>query len=234
MIATLRYLVSLVIFTARRGLQSIVPAIFGVKFRPGGVYDRAGRGWGRDMLRGIGADVSIEGLDRLEPGRSYVYAANHASFLDVWLLFALLPGSVRFVAKKELLRIPFFGRAIRASGQIPIDRGNLREAFSAYDEAAAAIRRGLSAIVFAEGTRSRDGSIRPFKKGPFVLAIAAGAPVVPVRIEGTFRALPPGSWRPRRVPVRVRLGDPIPTEGMQYDDRGHLAEQTRAAVLALG
>lgn len=227
------YVVSLVALVAWYGMQVIIAALFQVKYRPGGVYDRAGRRWGRAQLAANGVRVTVEGLDQLEPGRSYVFASNHTSFADIWVLFAHLPGSVRFVAKKELLSVPLFGQAIRASGQIPIDRRNLRDAFAAYDDAAALMARGLSAIVFVEGTRSRDGKLHEFKKGPFVLAIRSGSPVVPVFIDGTFEALPPGGWYVRPRPVTLRIGAPIPVEGLAFEDRDQLMTETRRQMLAL-
>ena len=227
-----RYVASLTVLTLWHGLQVMVAGLFGVRHRPGGIYDRAAHNWGRRLLRSNGVPVDVSGLEQLTPGRSYVYASNHVSFADIWVLFAVLPGSVRFIAKKELLSVPFFGRAVRASGQIPIDRANLRDAFAAYEAAALAIRGGLSAIVFAEGTRSRDGSLREFKKGPFVLAIAADAPVVPVRIEGTRDVLPPGGWWVRPGGVRVRLAPPVPTAGLTYEDRDAVLEKVRAGMLA--
>jgi len=227
------YVMSLVALVAWYGMQVIIAALFRVKYRPGGVYDRACHRWGLAQLSANGLHVTVEGLDQIEPGRSYVFASNHTSFADIWVLFAYLPGSVRFVAKKELLSVPFFGQAIRASGQIPINRRNLRDAFAAYDEAAALMARGLSAIVFVEGTRSRDGKLHNFKKGPFVLAIRAGVPVVPVFIDGTFEALPPGGWFVRRRPVSLRIGAPVPVEGLAFDDRDQLVAETRARMLAL-
>lgn len=226
----LRYVVSLGVLTFWHGLQVMVAALFGVQHHPGGIYDRAARNWGRRLLRSNRIPVDVIGLENLVPGMPYVYASNHVSFADIWVLFAVLPGSVRFVAKKELLSVPFFGRAVQASGQIPIDRANLRDAFAAYDAAAIAIRGGLSAIVFAEGTRSRDGSLREFKKGPFVLAIAAGAPVVPVLIQGTREVLPPGGWWVRPGRVRVKLAPPLPTAGLTYEDRDALLGKVRAGM----
>lgn len=228
----LRYVASLAVLTFWHGLQVMVAALVGIRHQPGGIYDRAAHNWGRRLLRANGVPVDVSGLEHLVPGTSYVYASNHVSFADIWVLFAVLPGSVRFVAKKELLSVPFFGRAVRASGQIPIDRANLRDAFAAYDAAALAIRGGLSAIVFAEGTRSRDGSLRDFKKGPFVLAIAAGAPVVPVLLQGTRDVLPPGGWWVRPGRVRVILSAPVPTSGLSYEDRDELLGKVRAGMLS--
>lgn len=233
MIGVLRYVSALAVCTAIHGGRIIIASLFGVKYRPGGVYDRAPRDWGRQILGANGVPLYASGLDRIPAGSPCVYACNHTSFVDIWALLAVLPGSVRFVAKRELLSIPFFGRALKASGQIPINRRNLRDAFAAYDEAAAAIRSGISAIVFVEGTRSRDGSLAEFKKGPFVLAIRAEAPIVPVYVSGAHLALPPGSWQIRRVPVHVRVGMPISTAGRSYDDREHLVAEARSAMESL-
>jgi 1-acyl-sn-glycerol-3-phosphate acyltransferase len=227
------YVVSLVALVIWYGGMVILAAIFGVKYRPGGVYDRAGRNWGRAQLRANGLKVRVEGREQLTPGSSYVFASNHTSFADIWVLFAHLPGSVRFVAKKELLSVPFFGQAIRASGQIPINRTNMRDAFAAYTEAAERIQAGLSAIVFVEGTRSRDGRLHEFKKGPFVLAIRAGVPVVPVFIEGTYEALPTGGWYVRRRPITLRIGAPIPTAGCSFEDRDRLVVRARSEMEGL-
>ncbi|HET8634680.1 MAG TPA: lysophospholipid acyltransferase family protein [Gemmatimonadales bacterium] len=227
------YVLTLVVLVVWYGCVCIFAALVRVKHRPGGIYDRAGRGWGRSLLAVNGLGVRVDGMEHLEPGRSYVFASNHTSFADIWVLFAHLPGSVRFVAKKELLSIPIFGQALRARGEIPINRTNLRDAFAAYDEAAERLRAGLSAIVFVEGTRSRDGKLHDFKKGPFVLAIRAGVPIVPVFIEGTFEALPPGGWYVRRRPITLKIGEPVPTVDSEFDDRDKLMKQTRAAMLEL-
>lgn len=227
------YVLSLVALVVWYGCVCILAALFRVKHRPGGIYDRAGRDWGRSLLAVNGLHVRVEGMEHLAPGQSYVFASNHTSFADIWVLFAHLPGSVRFVAKKELLSIPIFGQALRARGEIPINRTNLRDAFAAYDEAAERLQSGLSAIVFVEGTRSRDGRLHDFKKGPFVLAIRAGVPIVPVFIEGTFEALPPGGWYVRRRPITLKIGAPIPTAGRDFDARDDLMRQTRTAMGAL-
>jgi len=143
---------------------------------------------------------------------------------------AALPHSLRFVAKQEMLKLPVLGRAMKAAGHIFIDRKRLKSAFGAYDTAAASIRNGISAAVFPEGTRSPDGAIIPFKRAPFVLAIAAGVPVVPVYIPDAWKILAPGSIRIRPGTVEVRFGDPIPTEGLTVEDRESLADRTRMAV----
>jgi 1-acyl-sn-glycerol-3-phosphate acyltransferase len=233
MIGVLRYVLALGICTGIHGGRVILASLFRIPFRPGGVYDRAPRDWARQLIGATGLPVRVTGLDRLDSATPCVYACNHTSFVDIWVLLATLPGSVRFVAKRELLSVPFFGWALKASGQIPIDRRNLRDAFAAYDSAARVIQSGTSAIVFVEGTRSRDGSLADFKKGPFVLAIRAGAPVVPVYVANGRAALPPGGWRVRQVPVTVSIGAPIPTAGLAFDDRDAVLARARSAMQQL-
>lgn len=229
-----RFLASVTAGTVWYAGRAFANAWRGVRHRPGGIYDEICRGWGQALLRWNRIQTSVEGLERLVAGQPYVYVANHVSFVDIWALLAHLPGSVRFVYKKELDRIPVFGPAIRASGHIAIDRRNRGAAFSAYDAAAREVREGTSAMVYAEGTRSRDGRLLPFKKGPFVLAIAAQVPVVPVAMLGAFECLPKGRVAPRPVPVTVRIGTPIPTAGLSYEDRDRVSEACRQAILALG
>lgn len=233
MIRFLRYAISFIVFTAWYGAIVLLAALAGVRQRTGGVYDRAARQWGRRMLEGTGITVRLAG-EPLDPSVPKVYIANHASFVDIWAILATFPGTVRFVYKKGMDWIPVMGLAMRAMGQIPIDRLNRARSFAAYDRAAAQMRGGTSAVVFAEGTRSRDGRLLPFKKGPFVLAIAAGAPVVPVFCENTFALMPRGSFRPRPGVVTLRVGAPIPTTGRGYEDRDLLAASARAALVALG
>jgi len=202
----------------------------GVRYEPHGLYDRLVRRWARWLVRLHSIPLRITGRDRLDPNQSYVFASNHESFVDVWALVLAIPHSCRFVAKKELTKVPFFGPAMEDAGHISIDRRNLESAFSSYDQAAAAIQNGLSAAVFAEGTRSRDGVMLPFKKGPFVLAIRAAVPVVPVLIRGGFENLPKGSIAVRGLPMSVQFGEPIPTAGLIYEDRDALSARCRAAI----
>jgi 1-acyl-sn-glycerol-3-phosphate acyltransferase len=234
MIQTLRFLLAIFLLTVWHGGTVILAALFGTKHREGGVYDRAQRRWGRGMLKWTGIRVRVVGGEKLDRASPAVYIANHASFVDIWALLQELPGTVRFVFKKEMNRIPVLGRAMRAMQHISIDRKNLSAAFAAYEEAALLIRGGISAVVFAEGTRSRDGKLHTFKKGPFVLAIAAGVPVIPVLCEETFATLPKGSMTPRHGTVTLRIGDPIPTAGLSHEDRTPLSQTARAQLVAMG
>jgi len=230
MIRAIAYLLALTVGTIVHGGTVIVAAYLRIKNRPGGVYDQQGRRWARELLWAAGVRVRTRGTEQVPANRPVVYVGNHQSFFDILALMATVPGTMRFVAKKELAKVPLFGRALFAAGHIKIDRQNLTRAFDAYEAAAVAVRNGMSAVVFAEGTRSRTGQLLPFKKGPFVFAIASRVPVVPVYSAGTFTILPKGSMVIRPRPVTLLFGEPIPTEGLTYDDREALLKKTRTAI----
>ena len=215
------------------GESRTVAGVLGVPRRDGGVYDRAAKRWARNALWAAGIPYRVMGLESVPLEKPLVIASNHQSWFDIFLLAAVMPGSLRFVAKKELASVPLLGRAMRQAGHVFIDRQNRQAAFGAYDEAAAAIRAGISAVVFPEGTRSRTGELLPFKKGPFVLAIAARVPLVPAYCAGTFTLMPKGSWRIKPHPIALAFGKAIETAGLAYDDRERLMEQTRRAIEAL-
>jgi 1-acyl-sn-glycerol-3-phosphate acyltransferase len=136
------------------------------------------------------------------------------------------------VAKKELVRVPIFGWCLLTTGQIIIDRGNREKAVRSLERAAARIRAGASVIAFPEGTRSAAGSLRPFKSGPFHLAVAAQVPIIPVTVSGSQRITPKGSLNAQAGTVRIVFGKPIPTRGVRLDERNELKARVRAAIAA--
>ena len=233
MIRTLWYYIVLFFTTILHASAAIIGGLFHVKHRVGGVYDWSSTDWSRDILSAAGTPVVASGLEHIPRDQPVMYASNHSSMFDVWALFATLPGSVRFVAKRELFRIPILGRAMLAVGHVPIDRAARKSAFEAYDEAARMIRGGTSVLVFPEGTRSPTGELLPFKNAPFGLAIAAQVPIVPVYVHHTFEILPKGAWRLRPQPIRLVVGPPIPTAGLRPENRERLREEVRAAMVAL-
>lgn len=235
MIRAIWFVLTVSALTVWHGGITILAALFQVPQKPGGIYDRMSRGWGRNLLRANGLnEITVTGLNSHSTSGPCVYVSNHASLVDIWVLLAVLPGTVRFLAKRELMRIPVFGWAMASAGHIPIDRQRLHSAFGAYETAARMVREGTSAIIFGEGTRSRDGSLLPLKKGPFVLAIKAGVPVVPVYISGTWAVLPPGRITPRPGPIAIALGEPLSSTGLEEEDRDALALRCRAAMERLG
>ncbi|UCF41440.1 MAG: 1-acyl-sn-glycerol-3-phosphate acyltransferase [Gemmatimonadota bacterium] len=230
MLRKLWYPIGLFFLTAWYGTKAVVFGLLGIPNRQGGVYDRIGRTWSAKVLKVAGVAVRTQGMDRVPRDQPVVFVSNHQSFFDILALSATLPGTMRFVAKKELAKVPIFGKAMRSAGHIFIDRQNRAKAFDAYEEAAQAVREGMCAVVFAEGTRSRTGNLLPFKKGPFVFAIASQVPLVPIYCAGTFDILPKGSIWVRPKPVTLMFGEPISTKGLVYEDREQLMARTRAVI----
>jgi 1-acyl-sn-glycerol-3-phosphate acyltransferase len=198
--------IALAVLTLACSLAVLALAALG---RRGNSPLRAGKFWSRTMLRVVGARVTYRGLEHVRAPGPHLFVANHQSFVDIWALTVVLPDSARYVAKAELFRIPIFGWAMLAAGFIPIARSHRSKAIASLDRAAAHVRDGLSIVLFPEGTRSPDGRLQPFKKGAFHLALAAGAPIVPVAIRGSFAILPPRSIRVRPGPVEVRFEPPV-------------------------
>ena len=193
------------------------------------------RKWARLLLRAAGAQVVLENPERIDPDRPQILVANHVSWFDVLALAGHIPGKYRFVAKKELANVPFFGPAWRACGHISIDRKDINSAIQSLAEARRKLEEECPTVVlFPEGTRSRNGELRTFKKGAFVLAIQTGVEVIPTALVGTREVMPAGGWGIRRGrTIRVRFGEPLSVEGMKMEDRDALTRRARAAVAAL-
>ncbi|MFN8582382.1 MAG: lysophospholipid acyltransferase family protein [Gemmatimonadaceae bacterium] len=213
----------LVVATPILATAVIVAGLLGVRDVPGGIYDWAPRVWARLLLWASGVRVVLHHPERAPRNSARIYVANHVSWFDVFTLAAVLR-RYRWVGKAELFRIPLFGRAARAAGMIPIDRDNLKAAFESYDVAGERIRSGASVVVCPEGTRGETYALRPFKKGPFVLAAKAGVPIVPTLLYGTIHVFPRGSWRVRSGVVHVHFLEEIPTSDTSYLERDALAK----------
>lgn len=178
--------------------------------------------------------VRVGGIDNLDTSKQYIFMSNHCSAADIVALgWALWPFQIRFVAKKELQRVPFFGWGLRALRNIIIDRANHTQALRSYAAAGERIRRGISVVVFPEGTRGDGRALLPFKKGGFVLAIETQTPIVPIAVVGTDRVMPPQSLRVESGEVEVRIGAPIETAGFSVDDRDQVLRRVRDAIEAL-
>ncbi len=218
-------LLTLVILTPPLVVMVVLAAAFRVRDRPGSVLWWAPRVWAQAVLRAAGVRVRTHNAERVGDGCTpQVFVSNHVSWFDVFALAATLP-RYSFVSKAEILRIPVFGAGARAVGTIPLERENRKSAFGSYDKAAGLVRTGRPVIVFPEGTRGRSYALRPFKKGPFVLAIASGAPIVPTVIHGTIPIMRKGSWRVRSGAVDVHFLEPVSTHGLTYDDRDTLMQR---------
>ncbi|MCZ7652588.1 MAG: 1-acyl-sn-glycerol-3-phosphate acyltransferase [Thermoanaerobaculia bacterium] len=193
----------------------------------------ARRVWARGLLAAGGARLRVTGREHLAGLPGALLVANHRSHLDIAALFAAVPAPLGFVAKRELAAVPFLGWYIRAMGMVFVDRADRRAAAASVEAAGALIARGRLLVTFPEGTRSRDGSLGPFKRGGFVAALAAGVPVVPVALAGTEVVMPPGRLRSRPGPVRVAFGAPISTAGRDPGTRAELARECEVAIAEL-
>ncbi len=197
--------------------------------RSGRTTRRIGGGWSRLLLRLLCVRVVVSGLEHVPAGPA-VYAANHASALDILVVFGHLPVDFRIVYKKSLSLIPLVGWAIFIGGHIPIDRRNSVRARRSIAAAARRIRAGTSVVMFPEGTRSPDGLVHRFKRGSFALAIDTGAPVVPVSLIGVKAVVPHGLTSVRPGTVGVALHAPMPTAGRAPAEAEALAEEVRQIV----
>jgi 1-acyl-sn-glycerol-3-phosphate acyltransferase len=229
---------SLVFFLVQAPLALLLTAGYASAACVAALADRTGRAtravggaWSRALLRLFRVGVRVSGLGHAPAGPA-VYAANHASALDILIVFGHLPVDFRIVYKKSLSLVPLLGWAIWLGGHIPIDRGNAFRARRSLANAARRIREGTSVVVFPEGTRSPDGSVRRFKRGSFGLAIAAGVPIVPVSLVGVKGVVPHGLPSLRPGAVAVALHPPVPVAGRSPDDAEALAEDVRRIVAA--
>ncbi len=186
--------------------------------------------WARTILLVAGIRIERYGLKDIQKGESYIFAANHSSMFDIPILLAALPIQFRWLAKKELFSIPIFGWAMKRVGYIPVDRSNQMKAYKSLLVAATKVSKGVSIIIFPEGTRSIDGSLGQFKPGGFILAIKAQRPVIPVSIIGAYSILPKGTLRIKKAKVKIYLSEPIHTKGMRPKDKDKLMELVRKEV----
>lgn len=167
------------------------------------------RRWSRMFCRVAGVRVKIEGADKLQPDTGYIYCANHLSQFDIFSFQAYFPLNFRWLAKEELFKIPFLGRAMTNAGAIAINRSQGRAALKSLQKAAERIKAGTSVLIFPEGTRSADGKLHPFKSGAMLIAIKAGVPIVPVAFIGSYSVLPKGALLTRPGTITIRIGDPV-------------------------
>lgn len=193
--------------------------------------DRIIQAWSATWLVISGCRLEIEGMDNIDREQSYVVVANHLSTLDIMVCFRATELPIRYLAKKELYRVPILAQGMRAVGIIKVDR-SARGAIHAQvnRQAKELIAKKRSLIIYAEGTRPRNGVMKPFKKGAFTMAIASQLPVLPLSIHGTYEAMPPGTPWVRGGPARAVVDPPIETKGLTRADAGKLRDQVREII----
>ena len=199
----------------------IVARLLGLHEGEHGVAQWCMSTWAKTMCVAAGVRVVVHHPERIVRGRGAVYACNHVSWFDVFAIASVLP-RYTFIAKSELRKLPLFGYGAESAGVVFLARDNRKAAFESYQGAAKEVTAGKNVVVFPEGTRGRDYSLRPFKKGPFVLAIASQCPIIPTIIHGSREVMPKGSFRVRSGVIDVHFLDPIETKGLDYDDRAEL------------
>ncbi len=209
-----------------------VAVILGPYLRfPRRFYGWVSKTFSKGMLWAGGTPVKLIGLENIDRENPQVIACNHQSMYDVWALSASVPVRNHFVAKKEIRRIPLFGPAADAAGHVFVDRGNWTSAIESLKLAGRQITENKSsAIVFPEGTRSRTGDLQKFKKGPFVMAIEAGVPIVPAVIDGTFTILPKKGFRLRPQTITIRFGEPVDARKFTHEERDALIARVHAQM----
>ena len=203
---TVFYLIPpLTVYTIVLGAASIVSSVFD---RRGYFAHGCARAWSWLILKTTGVRVTVEGLDRIQPGKTYVFVSNHQSIYDTPVVFASLPYQLRIIAKESLARFPVLGWHLRRGGHLFVDRKHPDHG-SILKRWRALVSEGLSLIIYAEGTRSNDGHVARFKAGSFLLAIQAGLPIVPLAIIGTRQSMPKGRLRTEPAEVTLIIHDPI-------------------------
>lgn len=228
------------VFIAAPGI-AVATILFGSVSLLVSIFDKSGAkqaavasAWSRVLLWITGVKVEVEGLHKISPNGSYVFVANHLSYMDTPVVLANIPVQFRFLAKGGLFQIPFLGWHLSRAGHIRVPRGDARGAVKTMAAAAQTIReRGVSLLIFPEGGRSHDGALGEFKEGAAYIAIRAGVPLVPIGLKGTREVLAFGSAHIRGGHVTMRIGEPVPTKGLALHERVRLTAELRERIVAL-
>jgi 1-acyl-sn-glycerol-3-phosphate acyltransferase len=191
----------------------------------------ARRMWSPFLVWISGSTVQVEGMENCDAKRPTIYVSNHQSTLDIPILLSTLPVNFRFVAKHQLRWVPVLGWYLWLGGHIFIDRGNRRRAIASLQRAGEKIRNGTSIVMYAEGTRSPDGRILPFKKGPFALALEAKVAVCPITIEGSGKVMPKNRWTIQGQTIRMKIGKPIDAGSFGEKGRDALMREVRDTII---
>jgi 1-acyl-sn-glycerol-3-phosphate acyltransferase len=211
--------------------------VLGLLALPGGMFDRSGRrlhwfsrAWSWLIMKTIFSPVKVTGLDKIDTSKPHVYAVNHASALDIPVLYVYLPFQFRIVFKKELLAYPIVGWQLKRSGQVCIDQQKPTNSIAAIRSAVKSLKADMPLVIYPEGGRTPDGEIKPFLPGAFFLALKAQVDIVPVALVGTYELLPMNTYHIKCRPLEMRVGEPISTAGLTMRDLEAVSERVRKAM----
>ncbi|MGA2388180.1 MAG: lysophospholipid acyltransferase family protein [Candidatus Sulfotelmatobacter sp.] len=211
--------------------------VLGIVALPGGMFDKSGRRlhwfsrtWSWLIMKTIMSPVKVTGLDRIDTSKAHVYAVNHASAMDIPVLYVYLPFQFRIVFKKELLVYPVVGWQLKRSGQVCIDQQKPTNSIAAIRSAVKSLKAGMPLVIYPEGGRTPDGEIKPFLPGAFFLAIKAQVDIVPVALVGTYELLPMDTYHIKSRPLEMRVGEPISTIGLTLRDMEAVSAKVQKAL----
>lgn len=214
-------------YTVVFGILSIPVSLFGDTER---ILHAFARGWSWMIMKTILSPVKVTGLEKIDTSKPHVYAVNHASALDIPVLYVYLPFQFRIAFKKELLSYPIVGWHLKRSGQICIDQQNPAGSIGSIRSALKSLKSGTPLVIYPEGGRTPDGQIKPFLPGAFFLAIKAKVDIVPVALVGTYELLPMNTYHIKCRPLEMRVGEPISTAGLAGHDMQALSHRVQKAV----
>jgi 1-acyl-sn-glycerol-3-phosphate acyltransferase len=198
--------------------------------RDGRIQHAHARLWSWLILKTSLSPLTVRGLDRIDTSKPHLYAVNHASAMDIPVLYVGLPFQFRIVAKKELFRYPFMGWHLSRSGQVRIDQQNPAKSIGMLKSAVKTLQSGMPLVIFPEGGRTPSGEVKEFLAGAFFMAIKAQADIVPMAIVGTYEMLKMNTFHIRPRPLELLVGDPIPTTGLTLRDMEALSSRVRTSI----
>jgi 1-acyl-sn-glycerol-3-phosphate acyltransferase len=215
------------LITVVLGIVSIPVSLLGEKGR---ILHGFARFWSLLIMKIIRSPTTVIGLDKIDTPKPYVYAVNHASALDIPVLYVYLPFQFRIAFKKELLAYPIVGWHLKRSGQVCVDQQNPAASIGSIRSALKSLKGGVPLVIFPEGGRTPDGQVKPFLPGAFFLAIKAQVVIVPVALVGTYELLPMNTYHIRCRPLEMRVGQPISTARYTLRDMEELSDRVHQAV----